>query len=54
MVFIGRASMWGLGHSGQAGLEAVLQVLKEELLNTMVLAGTPTLQDINMDRIHSA
>ena len=53
-MFIGRAALWGLGHSGQAGLEAVLQVLKDELLHTMVLAGTSTLDDITMDKIHKA
>ena len=54
MVFIGRAALWGLGHSGQAGLEGVLQVLQNELLHTMVLAGTSTLDDFTVDRIHKA
>ena len=53
MVFIGRPALWGLIHSGQAGLENVLKILKDELTNTMIHAGTPTLEDIDMDCIYS-
>ena len=52
MVFIGRAALWGLGHSGQAGLESVLNILKTELQTTMVMAGTPNVDDISMDSIY--
>ena len=52
MVFIGRPAIWGLSHSGQAGLENVLNILKDELANVMTLAGTPTLDDISMDSIY--
>ena len=53
MVFVGRPALWGLSHSGQAGLENVLHILKDELTNTMIHAGTPTLEDIKMDCIYS-
>ena len=52
MVFIGRAVLWGLGHSGQAGLESVLNILKTELQTTMMMAGTPNVDDISMDSIY--
>ena len=53
MVFIGRPTLWGLSHSGQSGLEDVLDILKAEFTEAMVKAGTPTLEDINMDRIYT-
>ena len=53
MVFIGRSAIWGLAHGGQDGLCHVINILKEELLNVMKFAGTPTLKDITMDRIYN-
>ncbi|MFJ8440725.1 alpha-hydroxy acid oxidase [Kitasatospora griseola] len=40
---VGRPVLWGLAHGGADGARAVLDLLREELLDTMVLAGRPTL-----------
>ncbi len=45
-VLVGRAYLWGLAAFGQAGVEAVLRMLRAELRLAMQLAGTPTLADI--------
>ncbi|WAL75394.1 alpha-hydroxy acid oxidase [Kitasatospora sp. YST-16] len=44
---IGRPVLWGLAHGGADGARAVLDLLREELLDTMVLAGRPTLADLD-------
>ena len=41
-VCIGRPYAWGLGAFGQAGVEAVLDILRRELVTIMRQAGTPT------------
>ncbi|CAG7678344.1 unnamed protein product, partial [Allacma fusca] len=46
-VFVGRAPMWGLFHSGQQGLENVMGILRNELETLMGQTGCNTLQDIN-------
>lgn len=46
-VLVGRPALWGLAVNGQAGVQHVLQVLREELALAMSLAGCPTLQDIH-------
>ena len=46
-VLLGRPVLWGLAHSGAAGAGAVLRLLREELEECMVLAGRPTLADID-------
>ncbi len=38
-VFIGRPILWGLAYDGQAGVEKVLELLKDELQRTMKLTG---------------
>ena len=45
-ILIGRAYLWGLGAFGEPGVEAVLRMLRAELLLAMQLAGTPSLSDI--------
>jgi isopentenyl diphosphate isomerase/L-lactate dehydrogenase-like FMN-dependent dehydrogenase len=45
--FIGRPAHWGLGLGGQAGVERVLQCLREELQRVMILSGCPSLADIS-------
>ena len=45
-VAVGRPYLWGLGAFGQAGVERVLEILRNELALTMRLSGTPTLADI--------
>lgn len=49
MVFLGRPILWGLAVNGQAGVEHVLDLIKEELLNSMALCGIPELKDINKE-----
>ncbi|KAG8172246.1 hypothetical protein JTE90_023765 [Oedothorax gibbosus] len=45
-VFIGRPNLWGLAHSGEGGVRAVLNILKSELDKTMHLAGCKCIADI--------
>jgi (S)-2-hydroxy-acid oxidase len=45
-VGIGRPQAWGLGAFGQAGVEAVLEILHRELLTIMRQAGTTSLDKI--------
>ena len=46
-VCIGRPYIWGLGSFGQEGVEAVLQILRDELYMTMGQAGTKTIREIS-------
>ena len=45
-VGVGRPYLWGLASFGQAGVEAVLQMIRRELELVMRQAGTPTIKDI--------
>ena len=46
-VGIGRPYIWGLASFGQAGVERVLEILREELLIAMRQAGTRNIAEIN-------
>lgn len=50
-ICIGRPYIWGLASFGQEGVEAVLQILRDELTMVMGQAGTRTLGDINRSYI---
>jgi len=50
-VGLGRPPMWGLAAFGQAGVEAVLDILKRELHAIMRQAGTPSIASITRDRV---
>lgn len=50
-VGIGRPVLYGLSAYGQDGVEQVIDLLKEELRNTMMLMGTPTIADIKPDMV---
>jgi len=50
-VCVGRPYIWGLGSFGQDGVEAVLQILRDELGMVMGQAGTRTLAEINRDYV---
>jgi isopentenyl diphosphate isomerase/L-lactate dehydrogenase-like FMN-dependent dehydrogenase len=56
-VGIGRPQIWGLAAFGQAGVEAVLDILRRELQLVMRQAGTPSLARIDrslvVDRRHA-
>ncbi|MFF2624507.1 alpha-hydroxy-acid oxidizing protein [Kitasatospora griseola] len=43
--------LWGLAHGGADGARAVLDLLREELLDTMVLAGRPVLAALDRDAL---
>jgi len=48
-VGIGRPHSWGLGAFGQAGVEAVLEILQRELRTIMRQAGTTSVDKITRD-----
>jgi len=50
-VGIGRPQSWGLGAFGQAGVEAVLEILQRELRTIMRQAGTISVDKINFNYI---
>jgi len=50
-VCIGRPYLWGLASFGQAGIEAVLEILKRELEIVMRQMGTPSIAQITSSRI---
>jgi 4-hydroxymandelate oxidase len=45
-VCVGRPYIWGLASFGQAGVEAVLDVLRRELVTAMRQAGTRSISEI--------
>ncbi|XP_070569649.1 2-Hydroxyacid oxidase 2-like [Ptychodera flava] len=45
-VFVGRPILYGLAHSGEEGVNNILEILKSELVRTMQFAGCRTLSDI--------
>ena len=45
-VMVGRPACWGLAAAGEDGVADVLRILRVELENTMVLAGTRSVPDI--------
>lgn len=49
MVFIGRPIPFGLTVNGEAGVDEVLKLIKEELESAMMFCGTPTIKDITSD-----
>lgn len=52
-VGIGRAYCYGLAAAGQAGIERVLEIFKEELVRNMRLAGTISIKSITRKHIQS-
>jgi isopentenyl diphosphate isomerase/L-lactate dehydrogenase-like FMN-dependent dehydrogenase len=50
-VGIGRPQVWGLAAFGQAGSEAISDILTRELHTMMRQAGTPELAAINKDHV---
>jgi isopentenyl diphosphate isomerase/L-lactate dehydrogenase-like FMN-dependent dehydrogenase len=50
-VGIGRPQGWGLAAFGQSGVEAVLDILRRELVHIMQQAGTPTLASIMCEHV---
>ncbi|MFT5145109.1 MAG: 4-hydroxymandelate oxidase [Rhodothermales bacterium] len=50
-VLIGRPYLWGLAHSGRAGVEAVLELLRAELVSAMALCGCTRIQECRSVRL---
>ncbi|MBY0547941.1 MAG: alpha-hydroxy-acid oxidizing protein [Candidatus Obscuribacterales bacterium] len=50
-VLLGRPILWGLGHSGQAGVELVLSLLRQELDLAMVLSGCASPREVTRDLV---
>ena len=50
-VFIGRPVLYGLTYDGQAGVERVLEILQDEFVRAMRLAGCPAISDITANHI---
>jgi isopentenyl diphosphate isomerase/L-lactate dehydrogenase-like FMN-dependent dehydrogenase len=50
-VGIGRAYIWGLASFGQEGVEAVLAILRRELLMVMRQAGTASVKSITREYV---
>lgn len=50
---MGRPSLWGLAVNGQAGVEAMLHLLKREIEVGMSIIGTPTVKHITRDLVAS-
>ena len=46
---IGRAYLWGLAANGQAGVENVLDLLRDGLGSAMVGLGRPSVADLSRD-----
>jgi L-lactate dehydrogenase (cytochrome) len=51
-VFIGRPYLFGLAAGGQRGVERVLDVLRDELVRTMVLLGCASVADLGPDYLY--
>jgi isopentenyl diphosphate isomerase/L-lactate dehydrogenase-like FMN-dependent dehydrogenase len=57
-VWIGRAARWGQAVRGQAGIEHVVEILREELRGAMILCGLGSVSDVDRslvtrDAVHS-
>lgn len=46
-VMIGRPYLWGLAAGGEAGVAQVLRALRRELIQTLVLAGCPSIGELD-------
>ena len=51
-VFVGRPVFWGLALGGQAGLERLVEMFRDELTICMQLCGCPTIGDITRAHVH--
>ena len=51
-VLIGRPVLWGLAHDGQAGVERVLDILREEFDLAMALCGATNVEALTRDLVY--
>jgi isopentenyl diphosphate isomerase/L-lactate dehydrogenase-like FMN-dependent dehydrogenase len=52
-VCVGRPYVWGLAAGGEAGVGRALDLLNEEFVRIMRLAGTPTIAAITRDCVET-
>jgi 4-hydroxymandelate oxidase len=52
LVAVGRPVLWGLAAGGAAGVQHVLELLRDELSLAMALAGCRTIDEITPDLVH--
>lgn len=45
-VLVGRAYLYSVMADGERGVEKVIEILRQEFVNTMALTGTRTIQEI--------
>ena len=50
---IGRPYAWALAADGEAGVRAVLELFRDELINTMTAAGCPTVGAVSRSLVMS-
>src|SRR5207247_9194503 len=50
-VLVGRPYLWGLAVDGAGGVRRVLEILRDDLILTMALAGRPRVQDIDRSAV---
>ncbi|XP_057327539.1 2-Hydroxyacid oxidase 1 [Microplitis mediator] len=51
MVFFGRPMLWGLTHGGEKGAIEVLKLIKEDIKQTLALAGCRSVNEVTRDMI---
>jgi isopentenyl diphosphate isomerase/L-lactate dehydrogenase-like FMN-dependent dehydrogenase len=54
MVFVGKAAAWGLAVDGEDGVARVLEILREELENAMILSGCHSVSEITPELVTRA
>lgn len=53
-VCVGRPYLWGLAAGGEAGVRQILELLRDDLLLAMALAGLPSVRDIDRSAVEPA
>ena len=53
-VALGRLQGWGLAAGGQAGVVRMLEILEDEMVSAMALAGLPSLADLTPNSVCKA
>jgi 4-hydroxymandelate oxidase len=53
-VVIGRIAAFGLAADGQAGVESLLRLMREEITTIMTLAGRARMADLGLDLLQPA
>ena len=52
--FVGRAALYGVAAGGRPGVERALQILREEVAQTMAMIGCPRIADLDRGFLHEA